>query len=1246
MLKDKTLTYISLFSCAGVGCFGFKKAGFECIATNELIERRLNVQKFNKKCKYESGYICDDITTEETKKKIFTEIKKWEDLGNDRVDVLVATPPCQGMSVANHKKTENEITRNSLVVESIHLIQKINPRFFIFENVAAFMKTGCTAPDGSVKAIGVVIDEELSENYIIVSRILNFKNYGSNSSRTRTLVIGISKEMAEYIAPIELYPAYVEEKTLKQIIGDMPELEWGEICSSDFFHAFRTYPQEMRCWIHDLNQGASAFDNQDVMKYPHKVVDGKIIPNKKKNGDKYTRQYWNKVAPCIHTRNDLLASQNTIHPQEDRVFSIRELMKMMTIPNEFKWVDKSLEELNALPEKIKKALLKKEEIKIRQSIGEAVPTEIFYQIACNISNFMQQEHFSNAKIHKAIEEYQLLDIEKLVEFIHKNPLHLGSASLARIAELTNSKREHNAAYYTNKFIVNEIFKHLPDFEKDEINILEPSVGVGNFLPFLFKKYEGIKKVNIDVVDIDENNLQILKLLLQKQKKPVNVNLNFINEDMLLCKFTKRYDLVIGNPPFSKLKAKEAEKYLKNNINKNTTNTFEFFLEKSIFLSDYVVMIMPKAILNTLEFASTRELLSTKKIDCIQDYGENGFKGVLVETISMFIDTNGHPKNTTVESLTLKRSIIQKQKYITDKEYPYWIIYRNAFFDDISQRLDFDKFKVFRDRQITNSNTTQKKGKDYLRVIKSRNISDDGKEIIDIPGYDTYIKKDTVEELSAYKYVGNKNVYLTPNMTYKPRVMRNRENIVVNGSVAILIPKEEIELTEEQMEYFSTEEYRHFYQIARNYQTRSLNVDATSVFFYGVLKRGVTMDNVMIQKFLNQHDYDIRKTHNGRWIDQKCTMDVLCLVSDCIVEYISNKPDKTFTVNDIWYNDYTVENVQQIFCKPDPTQNASNEYDKYFGQPIKLLDAAGIIHGKKSGHGYIYSIVNYELLEYISFRERNSYNFLCLYIEKVLKDSDLYRMFEHFFRLQDKNSFKELKDLYTNFTISNTPINGATECGRIFTKVLNPLACKYKKRGTQRGHLSKDIITRDMIMYNQKNWRDLLSEKPKDKTRSDYEATLPNLDDDHMTKYRIYHAKKNLRRINDAYRHSKTELLDERHIMDKATQMHHIFPVNEFPAIAHYLENLIALTPSQHFLYAHPNNNTQYIDKEYQHLCLIAKTGTIRDNLLGKKGEPIIYDFHTYQEVLNTGFGTEEFFEIEDMDFDGLLNKIEEFYTHI
>ena len=95
MLKDKTLTYVSLFSCAGVGCYGFKQAGFECVATNELIERRIKVQKINEKCKFDTGYICDDITLDQTKDKIYKEIEKWSDLGNDRVDVLVATPPCQ-----------------------------------------------------------------------------------------------------------------------------------------------------------------------------------------------------------------------------------------------------------------------------------------------------------------------------------------------------------------------------------------------------------------------------------------------------------------------------------------------------------------------------------------------------------------------------------------------------------------------------------------------------------------------------------------------------------------------------------------------------------------------------------------------------------------------------------------------------------------------------------------------------------------------------------------------------------------------------------------------------------------------------------------------------------------------------------------------------------------------------------------------------------------------------------------------
>ena len=110
----------------------------------------------------------------------------------------------------------------------------------------------------------------------------------------------------------------------------------GEIDSSDIYHHFKSYREDMRAWIHDISEGESAFDNEDINKRPHKIVDGEIVVHNNKHGDKYTRQCWDKVGPCVHTYMANLASQNTVHPVDDRVFSIRELL-LMNIPNNFKW---------------------------------------------------------------------------------------------------------------------------------------------------------------------------------------------------------------------------------------------------------------------------------------------------------------------------------------------------------------------------------------------------------------------------------------------------------------------------------------------------------------------------------------------------------------------------------------------------------------------------------------------------------------------------------------------------------------------------------------------------------------------------------------------------------------------------------------------------------------------------------------------------------------------------------------------
>jgi DNA (cytosine-5)-methyltransferase 1 len=163
----------------------------------------------------------------------------------------------------------------------------------------------------------------------------------------------------------------------------------GESHKNDIYHNFKSYKPHMRDWIRDLKPGENAFDNLDPLKRPHQIKDGILIPNVNKNGDKYSRQIWDKTPPCIHTRNDILASQNTVHPEDDRVFSLRELMIFMNIPENFKWTNHTLSELNELNEIEKKAYLKKHEVNIRQSLGEAVPTIIFSKIAKNIKEGLE-----------------------------------------------------------------------------------------------------------------------------------------------------------------------------------------------------------------------------------------------------------------------------------------------------------------------------------------------------------------------------------------------------------------------------------------------------------------------------------------------------------------------------------------------------------------------------------------------------------------------------------------------------------------------------------------------------------------------------------------------------------------------------------------------------------------------------------------------------------------------------------------
>ena len=800
-------TYISLFSGAGIGCFGFAEQGFECIATNEIIQDRLKVQVYNKKCRYDTGYINGDISLQETKDLIYAEINKWQTIHNiSSVDVIVATPPCQGMSTVNYKK-KDEKNRNSLVVEAIKMISSIKPRVFVFENVRAFTKTVCTDVDGNDKPIGDAIKAALSEDYRISWRIINFKDHGVPSSRPRTLVIGTRKDLKN-ITPLNLFPKRTAEISVREAIGSLPHLDYGQSDPEDVLHFARKFPEYMLPWIKDLKEGESALDNPEETR-PYLLKNGKKQELRSTHiNNKYRRLFWDKPGACIHTRNDIICSQDTIHPSDNRVLSIRELMRLMTIPDNFVWSNDTETKDPAL-------FLKNNELNIRRCIGEAVPTRIMESIAENINIMFDYDEF--------IGSYDMgsFSVDKLTQK-QKNNFYIRSY----IDESLVTDKKSTGSFYTPQGVVFDAVNVLDAPRKGTVRILEPAVGLGAFIPQLVSFCCNADEIIIDAVDIDPVSLSKLKNNISLLGLDKRVTINYICADFLSWQPEHSYDIAASNPPYIKLNKKEKAKYdtAKDIV---TNNTFALFAHKLRTIGKKLILVIPKSFIMAAEYQQVRKEYEDIPIVKIVDYGVKYFKDVFVEILSLTFDSE-YDKDCIIESKADNMEICQKQGYLFHDR--LWLLYRDQWFDEYINALELDVFDAVRDRQITNRHL---KSKGSIWVIRSKNILDSG-EIKSIPGYDRFI--DDPQPFRTKSFMNTKAVIM-PNFTYNTRAAVLPDNCLVNGSVAYLIPKkakrEQIDLS-----LYSTEDFRRYYATVMNRSKFTLNIDSCSVYYIGIKKKEI------------------------------------------------------------------------------------------------------------------------------------------------------------------------------------------------------------------------------------------------------------------------------------------------------------------------------------------------------------------------------------------------------------------------
>ena len=123
MKKKNKIKALSLFANVGIAETYLKEVGIDVVLANEIDSQRV---KFYNHLYPETYVINGDITEESISKEIIKKAKEFE------VDLIMATPPCQGMSIAG-KKLEND-SRNFLitkVVEAIKLLGRENCIFFL-----------------------------------------------------------------------------------------------------------------------------------------------------------------------------------------------------------------------------------------------------------------------------------------------------------------------------------------------------------------------------------------------------------------------------------------------------------------------------------------------------------------------------------------------------------------------------------------------------------------------------------------------------------------------------------------------------------------------------------------------------------------------------------------------------------------------------------------------------------------------------------------------------------------------------------------------------------------------------------------------------------------------------------------------------------------------------------------------------------------------------------------------------------
>lgn len=282
------------------------------------------------------------------------------------IKLLAGCAPCQPFSTYSHRyrKTTEEISERGetdsepvrvekweLLYAFLRLAEEVRPELITMENVIPLRHRQVFQDFvGELKRLG----------YFVTYYVVKCSDYDVPQKRKRLVLFASIYGEVELCAPFSEKP-----KTVFDIIGELPELEAGQVCSEDSLHRARNLSSKNLERIKSSVPGGTWRDwDESLITDCHKKREGKSFASV------YGRMDW-KLAPTITTQFYGYGSGRFGHPVQHRAISLREGALLQTFTESYAFTPKD------------------EDIsfdKLGRLIGNAVPVNLGRAIARSLND--------------------------------------------------------------------------------------------------------------------------------------------------------------------------------------------------------------------------------------------------------------------------------------------------------------------------------------------------------------------------------------------------------------------------------------------------------------------------------------------------------------------------------------------------------------------------------------------------------------------------------------------------------------------------------------------------------------------------------------------------------------------------------------------------------------------------------------------------------------------------------------------